>query len=355
MDSKDHIAALTSLRFVAAMAVVLHHSGGPFLAHSGFAPSAIGVLFGNGYLGVPFFFVLSGFILTQVYLGKLHTSQDMAKYTVARLARVYPVYMLALLLIAIWVPAEDWSLASIPQFVLLQSWTPVWPSGAWFENWNGPAWTLSIELVFYLSFPLLVRWMDRLPTSGVWWCAVFVCGLLVVFRLPGIARDDDLPYSWMKSIPMPILRYPEFALGITLGLLNRRGAIPKSPAILYASMLAVVILLASSLSRWVAPFACILFGIIIALTPGSLGQGRVGKVLRSDPFVLLGEASYSLYLLQMPINMLCKKALGATGGRFLFIPILLVLSVLTFRYFEEPMREAIRKQFHVQPKPAMMA
>ena len=354
-DSRDHIAALTSLRFVAAMAVVLFHSGGPGLTHSGALPTPLVNLLGNGYLGVPFFFVLSGFILTHVYQGRLATGDQTRRYTVARLARVYPVYLLALVLTAIWVPFEDWSLASFPQFVMLQSWTPAWPGGAWFENWNIAAWTLSIELVFYLTFPWLLAALDRLSIPALWRIVVVLCGLLVVFRLPGIVRDQDLPYDWMRPIPMPILRYPEFALGVSLGLLSRRDAIPSRPGLLYAAMIATVMLLAASLSRWVAPVACILFAVVIALAPGSVGNGVAGRILKSRPFVLLGEASYSLFLLQMPINILCKQVLGQTAGRYLFLPVLLALSILVFKYFEEPLREAIRGRFRVQPKPAMMA
>lgn len=185
IEGRDHIAALTSLRFVAAMAVVLFHSGGPGLTHAGVLPTPLVNLLGNGYLGVPFFFVLSGFILTHVYQDRLGTRAQTRRYGVARMARVYPVYLLALGLTAIWVPLEDWSLASFPQFVMLQSWTPAWPGGAWFENWNIAAWTLSIELVFYLTFPVLLVWLDRLSTAGLWRSVALICGLLVVFRLPG--------------------------------------------------------------------------------------------------------------------------------------------------------------------------
>ena len=337
------------------MAVVLFHSGGPGLTHSGAVPTAVVNLLGNGYLGVPFFFVLSGFILTHVYQGRLQTREQTRRYGVARLARVYPVYLLALGLMAIWVPVEDWSLASLPQFVMLQSWTPAWPGGAWFDNWNIAAWTLSIELVFYLTFPLLLAALDRVSISALWGVVVALCSLLLVFRLPGIVRDQDLTYEWMRPIPMPILRYPEFALGVALGLLSRRSAIPSMPRLLYGAMMASVIVLAVSLSRWVAPVACILFAVVIALAPGSIGNGVAGKILKGRVFVLLGEASYGLFLLQMPINILCKQVLGPTAGRFLFIPILIAISILVFKYFEEPLREAIRGRFHVQRKPAMMA
>lgn len=140
------IEALTSIRFFAALCVLLYHSGGPAISSLSATPEAVKNFFANGYLGVTFFFVLSGFILTHVYFGKLHNGRAVQQYALARFARIYPVYLLALLLATPFAPADDfWRIA--PQFFLLQLWFPpefhFWPA-----NWNMQSWTLSAELFF---------------------------------------------------------------------------------------------------------------------------------------------------------------------------------------------------------------
>ena len=80
--------ALTSLRFFAASYVLVFHSGGPTLSEFGRLPPLLDNFLMNGYLGVTFFFVLSGFILTYVYYGRLTTQKDRTRYAAARFARI---------------------------------------------------------------------------------------------------------------------------------------------------------------------------------------------------------------------------------------------------------------------------
>lgn len=92
------IKPLTSLRFFAALAVLLFHSGSSALISTGLVPAPVANFLRNGDLGVSFFFILSGFILTFVYYGKLGSGRRLMSYARARFARIYPVYALALVL-----------------------------------------------------------------------------------------------------------------------------------------------------------------------------------------------------------------------------------------------------------------
>src|SRR5687768_14460819 len=124
LRKENHIPALTSLRFFAAFYVLVFHSGGPALTDSGRLPALLDNFLMNGYLGVTFFFVLSGFILTYVYYGKLMTQEETTRYAAARFARVYPVYLLSLLLMVPFVSSTGF-LHALAQFILLQSWIPL--------------------------------------------------------------------------------------------------------------------------------------------------------------------------------------------------------------------------------------
>jgi len=346
MSTRDRqqIDALTSLRFFAAFYVLIFHSGGPSLRTSGVLPEPVANFLANGYLGVPFFFILSGFILTHVYHGRLGSGEAVRRYAWARFARVYPVFFLSLLLMMPFVP--DTGLRHVlPQFFLLQSWIPLSLSdGTYTANWNMQAWTLSVELLFYVSFPLLLLNVQSWSRGAVLAAIVACCGLMVAFRLPEIRGADSLLYPAMRYIPFPLLRLPEFTFGVMLGALFRRGDIPSSRLGLYAAMAATIAVLSVSPSPWVAPPAAILFGAIIALTPTSLEPGVARSFLTHPAMVLLGGASYGIYVLQLPVHLIVGAAFDgpyAIVGKLAYFPILIGVSILAFLMFEEPMRRLI--------------
>jgi peptidoglycan/LPS O-acetylase OafA/YrhL len=337
--------ALTSLRFFAAFYVLVYHSGGPALVASGRLPEFAVNFLSNGYLGVQFFFVLSGFILTYVYYGKIHSAADAANFGWARFARVYPVYALALVLALPFSSAwQAWE--GLPQVFLLQSWSPVYLfTENWIVNSNGPAWTLSVELFFYLTFPWLVRWIAGLETRAVIGIAVLMAAIMLGLRTASVSDIRHILFDELGSIPLPILRFPEFVYGVALGVLLLRGAIPRSPATLIVLAVGMLATIVVSRSLWVAPIAAILAGVIIAMVPHSLGNGLASRFLTSPKMVLLGGASYSLYLLQAPVGW-WMKWLAPAGmeiyARVLYLPTIVLLSIPVFLYFEEPMRRALR-------------
>ena len=154
--------ALTSLRFFAALAVVFYHSGAGFAANSRIAPTIVENILNNGWLGVPFFFILSGFILTYAHADMHFDRAQLRRFFAARFSRLYPVYILALLICIPFVDhfsfATDWF-----QFFLLQTWFP--NSGA--TDWNFVAWTLSVEMLFYLVFPFAFVFFRRLSNRAL--------------------------------------------------------------------------------------------------------------------------------------------------------------------------------------------
>ncbi|MDG4896139.1 acyltransferase family protein [Mesorhizobium sp. WSM4976] len=114
----SNLTQLTSLRFFAAVYVLAFHS-----VDINGAPRLIANFVKNGYLGVSFFFLLSGFILTHSYVGRMPHWDDVGRFAVARFARIYPVYLLAL---AVALPLArglfDYPLASLATLGLIQAW-----------------------------------------------------------------------------------------------------------------------------------------------------------------------------------------------------------------------------------------
>ena len=348
---------LTTLRFFAATEVVVNHS--LTLRMENFLTTGLG---SAGYQSVTFFFVLSGFILTYVYSGAAERDKINVptwEFWRARVARIYPAYCLGLflalpiLLYAAFVSkimAVEWLLLAfllVP--FLLQAW---WPVAA--NLWNAPAWSLSVEALFYALFPAMVRIGGKVSRNKflvLAYCAVIA---VTVFRYTVLD-----PYSVPETTPwnlerfFPPLHLPQFIFGMALGRLYLFGH-PLSPRVHLAFFcLGVIGLLAVlGIRAWFPWWAqtdavlAVLFGLVIF---GGARSGDALKILSAPVFILLGEVSYGMYILHIPLQFwwtwLTQKILGQTLpvvpdflGYFLFV---VGASILSYLYVEKPMRRRI--------------
>ena len=336
---------LTTLRFFAAMYVLVFHSGTSMLERNGMTGPALNLL-KNGYLGVSFFFILSGFILTHSYLGRLSTGPDLKRFAIARFARIYPVYALALLLAT---PLEYEPLSDLPlalaTLALVQSWGPASSPAGFF--WNSPGWTLSVEFFFYILFPLVLPLFVRLGGRGLWTALAVTATTMVALRLPALTPDSGgrLVAEWMGAMPLPLLRAPEFFLGILVARFYQRGMLGSLRHDIFplTAIAATGILLAMTSADWIAAWAAIGFAAIIATC--AVNDGLVRRGLSSGPLVLLGGASYALYILQSPVRDWGYIAFAgdmALLGRVIYQPLLILVSIAVYLLLEEPARRLLR-------------
>ena len=142
-----HLKALTGLRFVAALAVFVHHTRG----HFGLPKS----VFPLGAAGVSFFFVLSGFILTYVYYDRLKTRAEIWRFYFTRWARIWPLHIVTLVLFLFVVQnslgEEPWKV--IGSALLVQSWIP---NFEWVFAGNGVSWSISTAVSYtHLTLPTI--------------------------------------------------------------------------------------------------------------------------------------------------------------------------------------------------------
>jgi peptidoglycan/LPS O-acetylase OafA/YrhL len=365
-----NVPALTGLRFFAAMYVVAFHFARPTNA-----------ILSCGYLGVGVFFVLSGFILTYVYGRTPDQPFDRVAFWRARFARVYPLYLLSFLLAA---PAyishrvmSDPSAASrfakigvsaAAYLGLAQAWIP----GAT-HVWNSVAWTLSVETFFYAVFPFLVGPLARTAGKRLFiglaavWVAAIVPAALFLYAGP----FDETLQTFVQEVPL--LQLPAFLFGVLLGhryLRNESGE--RCAWMIYAG--AAGILLAAACSKFIPPvllhdgLLLPFFGLLIY---GLAKGGRAARWLAARPMVVLGEASYGMYLLQYPVwwavlwvsrtyrlqdyvtEIHSSPALNDPKVFCAGLLLLIALSVFTLRYIETPARRRLRMwggQFWPQPR-----
>ena len=353
----EALPALTGLRFFAAFHVILFHFAAPLMG-SGIA----GRIVARGYVGVGLFFVLSGFVLAYVY----EEVRNVSYFLQARFARIYPSHLLALVLyvpfaVATAAHANTWRLTAesgVACVLLLQSWYP-WVS----YYWNPPAWSLSDEAVFYAVFPWLRSRVQRiralLPALLATWLIALVPPLVYLRLDPDRTHGvTDLAHNhWFDFVHVfPLFRLPQFVFGMLLGvafLRHRRTLNPRLGAALAAAgVLSTIVLLGAPVTIPVIvqeglllpAFGMTLFGL-------ALGGGPIAWLLSRRPLVLLGEASYALYILQMPVAMFVQSVARRLSGRDLLatpvaafaVVAMVVASLVTHKRFELPARRAIRE------------
>lgn len=340
------IRPLTALRFLAAAWVVVY-AFWPDLNVS-VLPHAVA----KGYLGVEVFFVLSGFILCHVYLEAFGTKRsDYRGFLWARLARVYPLHLFTLFgVIALGLAATvagmslnanmlDW--ASLPaNLAMVHAWG-LSPEAAF----NHPSWSISAEWFAYLAFPLFAaaawRMRDR-PWMALAVTAAFIPAIYLVFEaLAGFPLTQaTIRWGALRIVPC-------FAYGCALYLIYRRAPIGR-PGLL-AGVAALGLIAAAALG---APDALIVLSAgLMILGLAALPNSRAG-VLASAPAVYLGEISYSVYMVCIPVKLVTVNLaarLTGSGDAGLAFPvwIALVLSVplvaaVTYHLVEKPARGWLR-------------
>ncbi len=346
------LPALTGVRFLAAFYVVLFH-GLPWLQQKFLLPKTLQTFLGNGYLAVNLFFILSGFILAYTYEGQIDGKTNRLHFWEARFARIYPVYFLSLIL-AFWFERGLSLGTRLAVLGMVQAWNPRTPqlTGAW----NYPAWTLSVEAFFYLCFPFVLPWMSRRSARTLFWMIVFLPAVCIVAHTPVQGLGDlDRSSILIKAVPLPLLRIPEFLLGMAIGVKLLRneatGQNSGSARRVYLAVLSALVILGLPLGVWVSivviPFAILVYELAV-------GDSLLAKLLSTPLMLLLGSASYAVYLLQFPIRSSLRVIFSrlpeklAHLGRPLTPLILVLVSILVFKFWEEPCRRALRSWFAVR-------
>jgi peptidoglycan/LPS O-acetylase OafA/YrhL len=236
---------------------------------------------------------------------------------------------------------------------MVQTWMPWRPDlvGAW----NFPAWSLSVEAFFYLTFPLIFSGLNRLRVAGLRWLAGILLTLIAFGNLAQpVEKWPESAVAFLRYIPLPVLRLPEFAVGMALGLLFLRGPAWRRGGMISACAIATAIfLLCLPWPGWesvaVIPFAILILSL-------AHQRGPIARVLSTRTLVLLGSASYAVYLLQLPTRIytriLFAQILHAPHNLDAFLSpcLLLTLSVLVFLFWEEPARKFLRKSLGLRPR-----
>lgn len=336
--SNPQLPALTGLRAIAAYLVFFHH----FPISSDYVGGLGYNILWQGHVGVGIFFVLSGFLIAFNYSGKLvFTTRSILQYLQNRFAKIYPIYVFATSVTLIYI--KDFNLKS--WFLNLTLFRGFF--GDWYFYHIGQAWSLTVELCFYVLAPILLLLVGRIPI-GLICLGFYFLGYVFTFIEMPIDRFLDPPR--MLVVNTFFGRCFEFLLGIWLYKNYQNYEKKGFNWITYTGFLLLVLFQYVSAgcygltvySPYYSPAHHYVFPLIVGILIFGLWKENtiISKILSSRIFIVLGKSSYAFYLIHAAPF---KEMLGLEGSPILlhFVCINL-LAISCFYFIENPLHKLLK-------------
>jgi peptidoglycan/LPS O-acetylase OafA/YrhL len=334
------LPSLTGLRGIAALWVVLYHYGIRYFPT--IQPGALGHIIEKGYLAVDLFFLLSGFVLTHVYIDQFSQSGSRATWPFlrARIARLYPLHIFIVMLLVLdhVLPALKGTSVHIQWFgphsisALIANAFMLQGLKASSLSWNYPTWSISVEFIAYLLFPLAaVRlWHARKATALL--CLGGFAAYVACFG-SFVGGDFNQWDGWTAFVRC----IPEFFAGVLLYICcGNFPSLLRGGVLVSVLVPCVLILLQTGVADSVI---IVLFACLIPLVV--LRSGTTSTLFNGRAVVLLGELSYALYLVHGLVQIVVSQLLAAmsvvddelSAGASLGLMLSLVASSLLSAYW----------------------
>lgn len=344
----NYIKQLTFLRFLAALLIVVFHFGKETWP---FSLNPISDFINEGTIAVSFFYFLSGVVLALNYLNNKEFS--VRSFFIKRFARIYPVYILAFLTTLVMVTTFTNSYPKMGSILLQIFSLHAWFPGICLEI-NFPSWSISVEVFFYFLFPLILVLLKRLSSTKST-TLIISFWLLSILQHYLFAHYLYIPYD--LRIEQFILYFPlwhlnTFLFGILCAkyIINKRKMNPqnilKSRISYTIGVIAFFLIL--NTDNYIRPYthnglmAPVFFMIVAGL---SADKSILTRILGNRVFVLLGNASYSIYIFQWPafIGLCAIMRTDKLEGYYfhLYLISLVLFSVVIYVFFERKMKKVI--------------
>ena len=345
MTNPPSLQPLTSIRGLAALWVYLFHRSNMTSSFPFFNQFAK-----DGYFGLDIFFILSGFIISYVHVDDFASFGDVkkniGKFLQLRLSRVYPLYILLLILFVNLTEANAGVGDFLQHVLLMQSW-------GWSNNqiWNVPDWSISVEWLIYLVFPLFACGMARHAKSVAVNLGIIGAALLlwlVYIYTSGRAIHDMV--DPIACLPRGILN---FTIGVALHNLYRQKFLERLPWDALAATAVVVLIALSGLRAHALPVPDVVMPALFAFLIYALANIRNwGNRFFSNRYIVyLGTISYSIYMLQWIYLLFVSKMLHIqyTDRPFFSVQFaaetagLIAFAVISYNLIEDPARQWLRE------------
>ena len=350
----EYFPALTGVRAGAAYMVFLQHFN-PFRQDQ----NSWAYLFCNElYVGVTFFFVLSGFLIAYRYM--LLERKEIKTYFVNRIARIYPIFIILTTLTFAFdfiytIPIDSENLRI---YLLNITFIKGFFDGLKFSG-IAQGWSLTVEEMFYFIAPLIFFMLRRsianlilVPTLSIG------IGLLLVTIFQQRTKYGFFDnYNFMFNYTF-FGRSIEFCAGIALAIIYRQKMLVIDKRFLTYSGLFIICVSILTLSiikddynlGFQHPLGKVINSIVLpvfGITMFYLGLLRedtiISYILKSKLMLILGKSSYVFYLIHLGI--FSSLIYNYTHNYFLIFIILNIFSILIYKHFEQPLNKMIRKAF----------
>ncbi|MBF9067513.1 acyltransferase family protein [Streptacidiphilus fuscans] len=361
-----NLPGLSLARLPASLFILTSHIVGVGLfADVALQSHVYGALSKIGYNSVSFFIVLSGFVLTWTSQG---TSVGWRRFMSRRVVKVIPVHLVAWVICVGLYAATTFPLGTIlANLFLVQAWVP--DHTVYFAV-NNPAWTLSVEICFYLVFPLLYRLLVRRSTGTLRVLVVLLTAAVVAlpfvlslfpdgatFSSPGMnyhGRPEAISEwkFWLVYI-CPAARIAESVLGMLVALLLKRGAWPRIPRWTALLVLVPEVYVATEHAHFIfATSAVTITGVVLLV--GTVGAGDLRRPAgRPAPALSrFGRFTFGVYMYQWPLLWmwyLHRQGHGYSGVEAVIVyagivALTLAATYLSYQLVEKPLDQRWRRR-----------
>lgn len=302
-------------------------------------------IFLRANVGVSYFFILSGFIMIIAY----HRKEKIGyrDFYRNRVARIYPLYVVGLLLYFV---TRYYDFGFYKTFLYLsgvQSWIP---GKALILNF--PGWSISVEFLFYLLFPWLYNYLYSKGNKSIWVIAVLIwIGTQVFSNLYTNSLSYKGPHTDSHEFIhyFPLWHINEFLIGNLAGLLFVRNRREKNHdlaiALLFIGILLSLIFIPLNFHNGLM---AVFFVPVIYLI--SCNNGVISKVFSLKPLEFLGEISYAIYIIHIPVLYIVRSFLWdyfqvseSNVIFWIYILVLMFVSAVFYQFVEKPMRDYLKK------------
>lgn len=331
---------IDGLRAISVLAVVLYHFG-------------LGIP--GGFVGVDVFFVISGYLITSIIVREIEGgSFSIRNFWARRIRRILPAISLVVassLIAGIFVLRPD-ALVSLAKSSLAQTFIVsnvyFWKEAGYFTSASEyepllHTWSLSVEEQFYLFLPpgllLVVKFFKRSIAPILFLAILFSLGLSIY----GVFRHPEATFYLLPTRAWELLSGSFVALAFQRPVISRLTADILSAAGLLMIMVPMFLYSNETTFPGLSAVPPVL-GAVLFIVANSTTKSLVGRILSFRPLVFFGLISYSLYLWHWPVISFSRHMLMETGVwvNFLLIALTLVLSILSWRFVETPLRHGAR-------------
>jgi peptidoglycan/LPS O-acetylase OafA/YrhL len=329
------IRKLNTLRGIAAFIVVIEH----YSHVTNFLGKALG--HGAGQLGIILFFMLSGFLMSHLYIRREYTNKNIRAFAVARIARVVPLYLFVvvfsyyLYLLGIGAIYEIDSLSNLLSHLALL-------------DCNSILWTIPVEIHYYVLF-IIVWWIY---SNNAMYSFLFMAVLYYATFAAGYPRFEGVFILHYDIRTLSYLQF--FFVGVVFGHLYEKLSFSKSGVfvcalliipLLYPRIFSLIFNLHRGILNGFPILACMafVFFVILFFVPDD------NPILSNKVGDFLGKISYSVYLLHLPVVLALKQPAREMPWVFLLVclALVIIISAVSYEFIEKPTRRAIRKRFSV--------